>query len=79
MLNYILDLPKTIGNFNSPPTFVSILLDAIRDKPQLEYLSLTKHGKFSDRLSVNVNGKLKTLIIGGHHSANKIITNLLGY
>lgn len=57
MLNSLLHIPKTYGNFNMSPSFATILLNTLKEAKV--NFTIKKHGKFDDKLTVIQNGKKK--------------------
>ena len=71
MLNSLLHIPKTQGNFNCAGSFATILLSCLEDNGY-QVKTLKKHNKFEDLLIVTKNGRTQSIIIGDI-SASKII------
>tara|TARA_B110001454_G_scaffold137451_1_gene127769 strand:- start:68 stop:310 length:243 start_codon:yes stop_codon:yes gene_type:complete len=77
ILNSILHIEKTSGNFHHAGSFATILFNAIEKDETLQLISIEKHDtkKFTDVLKVNVNGKAKRILVRGG-SVNSIINRL---
>ena len=74
MLNSLLHIPKTQGNFNCAGSFATILLSCLEDNGY-QVKTLKKHSKFEDLLIVTKNGRTQSIIIGDE-SACKILKRL---
>lgn len=74
MLNSILYIPKTQGNFNCAGSFATVLLSGLKERGY-KVITLKKYSKFEDLLIVSKNGQEKSLIIGDE-SVDKILKRL---
>lgn len=77
-LNSLLHIEKTSGDFNCSGSFATILFNSIERDEELSFIKIERHPskKFTDVLTVRVNGKIRKTSVTGRDSVYKIFKRL---
>lgn len=77
-LNSLLHIEKTTGDFHCSGSFATVLFGSIKRDEDISFVKIERHPskKFTDILTVQVNGKLRKTSITGRDSVAKIFKRL---
>ena len=77
-LNSLLHIEKTTGDFHCSGSFATILFNSIERDEDISFIKIERHPskKFTDVLTVQVNGKMRKTSVTGRDSVVKIFKRL---